>query len=83
MTGLAALRPSHGSLPRRGGLLGGSTLGGCDELRDERLTWRSSCAIRSSCRATVAVSVWTCASSRSFCADNANSTSTTASRPRS
>jgi len=68
-------------LPRRGAALGGSALGGCDELREERANWRSSVAIRSSWRATFAVSFSTCASSRSFCADSANNTDTTASRP--
>jgi len=70
-------------LARRGGAPGGSTLGGCDELREDRPNWRSKVAIRSSCRATRAVSFATCASSRSFCAESANNTETTASRPRS
>lgn len=73
-------RPDE-SLPRRGGKPGGSELGGCDEFRDERLDLRSNCAIRSSWRATRAVSRSTCAVSRSFCADSSSNTLTTASPP--
>jgi hypothetical protein len=44
----ALARVPDGSLPRRGGALGGSALGGCEEFLDERPSWRSSDAIRSS-----------------------------------
>jgi len=71
----ACLRPD-GSLPRRGGVPGRSALGGCDELRDERLASRSRRAIRSSCWLT---RFW----SRAICSSIRNSTATTASRPRS
>ena len=48
-------RPER-SLPRAGRRLpGGSELGGSEELRDERSTWRSNVVILSSWRATLAV----------------------------
>ena len=62
--------------PRLGALPGGSVLGGCEELRELRFKRRSSCAIRSPCRATVSVNAWIWRSIR-------NNTSTTTSRPAS
>jgi hypothetical protein len=69
----AGVRPEL-SLPRRGDLAGGSSLGGDDELRELRPSRRSSRAIRSSCRATRFSSRWIYSSIR-------NNTATTTSRP--
>jgi hypothetical protein len=76
MAGLGALLAPRPILaaPRR--YPGGSALGGNDELRELLASSRSSLSTR-------AVSRSTCPCNRSFCADNANKTSTTASRPSS
>jgi hypothetical protein len=73
-------RPDE-SLPRRGGMPGGSALGGCEEFRELRLSRRSSSAIRSSCLMTRSLGRSTCSLSSAFCAESSSSTTHTTSRP--